>query len=142
MKSLRRVGDEIQKSDHRRHEFNLVLANAVKEIGEMVKSLSSTVSVMAGQPAHAPKSLGIRTRPGQVLQKSFANQPAQGESLTKSQVLDALDGLMQESLSKGMSGSIANGEDIALAVAKYEQTNLISRPMLDAVKGYLNRGGA
>lgn len=142
VKSLRRVGDEIQKSDHRRHEFNLILAKAVKDIGEMVKSLSETVGVMAGQPARAPKSMGVQTRPGQVLQKSFAGQPVPAETLTKSQVLDALDGMMEESMSKGMSGAIENGEDIALAVAKYEQTNMISRPMLDAVKGYMNRRNA
>lgn len=142
VKSLRRVGDEIQKSDHRRHEFNLILAKAVKDIGEMVKSLSETVGVMAGQPARAPKSMGVQTRAGQVLQKSFAGQPPAGEALTKSQVLDALDGLMEESISKGMSGAISNGEDIALAVSKYEQTNMISRPMLDAVKGFIGRRSA
>jgi hypothetical protein len=142
VKSLRRVGDEIQKSDHRRHEFNLILAKAVKDIGEMVKSLSDAVGVMAGQPARAPKALGVTTKPGQVLQKSFAGQPSAGENLTKSQVLDALDGMMEESMTKGMSGATDFGEDISLAVAKYEQTNMISRPMLEAVKGYITRRNA
>lgn len=142
VKSLRRVGDEIQKSDHRRHEFNLILAKAVKDIGEMVKSLSESVNVMAGQPAHAPKSAGVTTRSAQVLQKSFGGQLPDGEKLTKSQVLDALDGLMEDSVNKGMSGATDFGEDIAMAVAKYEQTNMISRPMLDAVKGHITKRNA
>lgn len=139
IKSLRRVGDEIQKSDHRRHEFNLILAKAITDIGGMVKSLNEAVSTMAGQPAHAPKSLGITTKPGQVLQKSFAGQPTAGETLTKSQVLDALDGLMEESMAKGMSGATEFGEDIAMAVAKYEQTHMISKPMLAAVKDHIGK---
>ncbi len=117
--TLRRVGDEIQKSDHRRHEFNLILAKAVKDIGEMVKSLSETVGVMAGQPVRAPKSAGITTKP--------------------SQVLDALDSLMEKSMAAGMSGATDFGEDIAMAVAKYEQTNMISRPMLEAVKSQISQ---
>lgn len=139
VKSLRRVGDEIQKSDHRRHEFNLILAKAVKDIGEMVKSLSETVGVMAGQPVRAPKSAGITTKPSQVLQKSFAGQPPVGDTLTKSQVLDALDSLMEKSMAAGMSGATDFGEDIAMAVAKYEQTNMISRPMLEAVKSQISQ---
>lgn len=138
VKSLRRVGDEIQKSDHRRHEFNMILAKAVKDIGDLVKALNDTVGTMAGQPARAPKSLGV-VKPAQVLQKSFMGQPVAGENLNKSQVLDALDGLMEESMAKGMSGATDFGEDISLACAKYEQTNMISRPMLDAVKGYLQK---
>jgi hypothetical protein len=142
VKSLRRVGDEIQKSDHRRHEFNLILAKAVQDIGLMVKGLNETVGVISGQPARAPKSLGVTTHGGQVLQKSFAGQPTQGETLSKSQVLDALDSMMEESMAKGMSGATDSGEDISLAVSKYEQTNMISRPMLAAVKAHMSKKSA
>lgn len=142
VKSLRRVGEEIQASDHRRHEFNLILAKAVKDIGDMVKSLNDAVVVMSGQPARPPKSAGITTKPAQVLQKSFGGQPPSSENLSKSQVLDALDGMMEESISKGMSGATEFGEDIAMAVSKYEQTNMISRPMLEAVKGHIAKRNA
>lgn len=136
VKSLRNVGEEIQKSDNRRHEFNLVMAKAVRDIGLMVKSMSEQMGTIGSQPARAPKSMGVK--PGQVLQKSFAGQPA-GDELNKSQVLDALDGLMEESMAKGGGGVLESGEDIALAVSKYEQTHMISKGMLAAAKDYLNR---
>lgn len=134
VKSLKAVGDEIQKSEQRRHEGFLVLAKAVCDIGRCVEQLHKSVEVIGGQPAHAPKSRGIRTQPSQVLNKGFAgDQPAE-EQLSKSQVLDGLDALHEESLSKGMGGSTPEGEDILKAIAKYEQTNLISPTMAKRVQ--------
>lgn len=141
VKSLRHVGEEIEKSDHRRHEFNLILAKAVTDIGEMVKSLSETVTVMAGQPARAPKSL-IATTPAQVLHKSFGGAAPAEDAISKSQILDGLDALMADSMSKGRSGLAENGEDITVATSKYEQTNMISKSMLEAVKGTLRSHAA
>jgi len=137
VKSLRNVGEEIQKSDNRRHEFNLVMAKAIRDIGLMVKSMSEDMGVIGAKPARAPKSMGL-SRGTQVLQKSFAGNE-EGEAMNKSQVLDGLDGLMEESMAKGMSGATEHGEDIALATSKYEQTHMISKPMLAAVKGFYQR---
>lgn len=135
VKSLRSVGEEIQKSDNRRHEFNLVMAKAIRDIGLMVKSMSEQMTIVGDQPARAPKSLGLGGRSPRVLQKSFAGSEG-GESMSKAMVLDGLDGLMEESMSKGLNGAIGNGEDIALATSKYEQTHMISKPMLLAVKSF------
>lgn len=137
VKSLRNVGEEIQKSDNRRHEFQLVTAKAICDIGTMVKSLYEQVGTIGGQAARPPKSLGVRA--SQVLQKSFAGQPPASDELNKSQVLDALDGLMEESMAKGGSGNLESGEDIALATAKYEQTHMISKSMLAAAKDFINK---
>ena len=137
IKSLRNVGEEIQKSDNRRHEFSLVTAKALCDIGQMVKSLYEQVNAIGNQPARAPKSLGVKA--GQVLQKSFAGRAPDSDELNKSQVLDALDGLMEESMAKGGSGNLETGEDIALAVSKYEQTHMISKSMLGAAKEFIQR---
>ena len=136
VKSLQSVGEEIQKSDNRRHEFNLVMAKAISDIGEMTKSLYERLDVIGGQPVRAPKSMGVTS--GQILQKSFANQ-APAEEFSKSQILDGLDGLMQESMSKSRSGKIESGEDISVATSKYEQSHMISKPMLQAVKKFYTR---
>jgi len=135
VKSLHVVGEKIRESDNRHHEFGLVLARAVHDIGSMVKSLAEQVEAMGSVPARGPKSLGVRTQPGQVMQKSFAGSPPAGdaEQLRKSDVLEALDGMMQESVQKGNPGATPFGEDLTLATAKYEQTHQISRPMLNAV---------
>ena len=137
VKSLRNVGEEIQKSDNRRHEFNLVMARAIRDIGTMVKSLAEEMGTIGAQPARAPKSLGVKA--GQVLQKSFAGRATESDELSKSQVLDALDGLMEDSMSKGGSGTLENGEDIALAVSKYEQTHMITKSMLGAAKSFIQK---
>ena len=137
VKSLRNVGEEIQKSDNRRHEFNLVMAKAIRDIGVMVKSLSEEIGTIGGQAARAPKSMGVKA--GQVLQKGFVGQSPARDDLSKSQVLDALDGMMEESMSKGGSGTLETGEDIALAVSKYEQTHMISKSMLGAAKSFIEK---
>lgn len=136
VKSLKVVGEEIRKSDNRNHDFNLVMAKAVTDIGMLVKSLAESVEALAGQPARAPKSAGVRTKPEQVMQKSFATQQPAEEGLAKSEILDGLNGLMEDSMAKGRCGTTEFGEDITLAVAKYEQTHQISRPMLNAVVDY------
>jgi len=137
VKSLRSVGEEIQKSDNRRHEFSLVTAKALCDIGQMVKSMYEQINTIGGQAARPPKSLGVKT--DQVLQKSFGGRVPEGDDLSKSQVLDALDGLMEESMAKGGSGTLENGEDIALAVSKYEQTHMISKSMLGAAKTFIQK---
>jgi len=131
VKSLHAVGEEIAKSDNRRMEFDLVMAKAVHDIGTMVKSMSEAMDGFLGQPARAPKSKGIQGAGH--LEKSFAGQAPEGDRLTKSMVLDALDGLMEKSMANGGEGRLSNGEDIAVAVSKYEQTSMISKPMLAAV---------
>jgi len=133
VKSLHAVGEEIAKSDNRRMEFDLVMAKAVHDIGTMVKSMSEAMEGFLEQPARAPKSRGVDGNAG-YMEKSFGGQAPTGDTLTKSMVLDALDGLMEKSMGAGQDGKIGNGEDIALAVAKYEQTNMISKPMLSAVQ--------
>lgn len=136
VKSLHAVGEEITKSDNRRMEFDLVMAKAVHDIGTMVKSISESMDGFLEQPARAPKSRGVQGAAH--LEKSFAGQAPAGESLSKAMVLDAMDGLMEKSMTAGHGGKLGegSGEDIALAVAKYEQTSLISKPMLAAVKGW------
>lgn len=136
VKSLQTVGEKIRESDNRHHEFGLVMARAVHDIGTMVKSLAEQIETLGAAPARPPKSMGVRTQPQQVMQKSFAGNPGGEESLSKSDVLEALDGLMQESMSKGQGGAAPFGEDITLAVSKYEQTHQISRPMLTAVQDW------
>lgn len=134
VKSLRAVGDEIRKSDTRNHDFNIVMARAVNDIGVLVKSLAESVEQLVQQPARAPKTMGVRTRGEQVMQKSFASQPSSDEQMGRGEILAGFEGIMQKSMQTSSPGTIVGGEDITLAVAKYEQTHQISRPMLDAIQ--------
>lgn len=131
VKSLSAVGESIEKSDHRRHEFQLTQARAVLDIGRLVKSMSETLSAMVQQPVAGPKSAGVGA---QALSKSFGGEPPAEERLSKSDVLNALDGLMEESLTKSDVGRLANGEDISVATAKFESSQQISPYALKQVQ--------
>ena len=108
-KSLVAIGEEIQKSDNRRH---------------LVKSMAEQMDMVLDQPARGPKSLGAAP-----MQKSFGGTPPEGEQLNKSQVLDTL-----EEISK--SNDSVNGENVSIALSKYESSNMISRNMLAAVNEF------
>lgn len=139
VKSLDAVGEEISKADNRRHQFNMILAKAVSDIGTMVKSMSERMGMIEAQPVRGPKARGVQgASPAQVLHKSFANVgngpgPDGGdggsEVLSKSETLDGLDMLMEESMSKGRKGHTSSGGNILTAIAKYEQLSLISPAM-------------
>jgi hypothetical protein len=135
-KSLSSLGEVVQKSDSRQHEFNLVLAKAVSDVGNLVKAVAETVGAIAGQPARAPKSAGVQG--GKVLSKSFAgNTPAEGQ-LSKSEILETLDAMMEKSMKEGTHGHTANGQDILMGISKYEQTNAMSPGLLAEVQAFRN----
>jgi hypothetical protein len=132
-KSLTQLAGFQEQADTRQHEFNLILAKAVSDTGTLVKAMSEKLGVIAGQPAHEPKS---RMAPGQVLSKSFGGSPPDSEQLTKSMVLDTLDAMHVESMEKGMDGRTAAGESILTAIAKYENSNMLTKSMLAQVQSY------
>jgi len=131
-KSLDLVGEVIEKSDKRQHEFNLVLAKTVVDTGNLVKSIAEKLNIIASQPARAPKSLGA-----QPMEKSFAGTPPSDMQLNQTQILDGMDMLMEKSMSTGQNGLTEDGEDILKSISKYEQTHQITRSMLERVKGVI-----
>lgn len=132
LKSQDRLANAIEAGNDSQREFNGLLAKAVSDVGRLVKGMSERLGVIEAHPARAPKSKGIQ----QPLQKSFGGAPA-GEQLSKSVILDALDRMHTESLSKGMSGKALTGEDLAHATIKYETTNQISPSLFAEVQKHL-----
>lgn len=143
-KSLGTLADYQERSEQRQHEFNLALARTVSDTGKLVKAMSERLGVIARQPAREPKA--IRTQKDQVLQKSFqdGNQTdtagAPGPQVNRRSILKGLEQLMVKSMKGGDDGLAECGEDISVAVATFEQTNQISKPMLDEVKQHLAAG--
>jgi len=129
VKAMRTLSDHVEQGDNRQHEFNLILARAVSETGKMVKSMSEALDVMSGQPARPPKSKGVQT-----MEKSFAGAPPAGDQLSKSQILDELEVMNLESISKGMGGATEDGFDLTAASSKYEQFGQISPVLLRQVQ--------
>lgn len=127
--SLSAVRDALEKSDSRQHDFNLVLAKAVYQSGELIKSMAERIGVLESQPAYAPKSRGVgQPARGQTLEKGFAGAGPGGEQLSKGEILDTLSDMMAKS---DPNGSFAN--QVLHESAKYEQTNQLSKAMLDKV---------
>lgn len=133
-KSLVVLSDHVESSDKRQHEYNLVLAKAVANIGTLVKSMSEQLEAFGGQPVRTPKSRGASA---QTLNKSFANQPGEGEQLSKSQICDGFEGMMEKSMQEGRKGKAQGGWDIPTAMSKYEQFNQIHPQVLSEVQGHL-----
>lgn len=133
-KSLGALGEHVEKSDARQHEFNLVLAKAVADVGNLVKAVAETVGAIAGQPARAPKSMGVAG--GKVLSKSFAGSQPSEDQLSKSEILDTLDTMMEKSMAAGRGGRSAAGEDLLMAISKYEQTSALSPSLLAEVRAH------
>ncbi|UCG53366.1 MAG: hypothetical protein JSW58_07385 [Candidatus Latescibacterota bacterium] len=136
-KSMRILADHVEQSDNRQHEFNLVLARAVAETGKMVKSMCNRLGVIEEQPARAPKSRGVRP-----MEKSFANSAPASEQLSKSQILDEMETMISESVSKGLAGASDEGVDLVTAASKYEQFNQIQPSLLKAVQERIKTKGA
>lgn len=143
-KSLSTLADYQERSEQRQHEFNLALARTVSDTGKLVKAMSERLGVIERQPARAPKA--VRTKPEQVLQKSFQDGSpsdsgkAPGPQMNRQSILKGLESLMVKSMGEGRDGLSECNEDISVAVATFEQTNQISKPMLEEVKQHLAVG--
>lgn len=142
-KSLSTLADYQERAEGRQHEFNLALARTVSDTGKLVKAMSERLGVIERQPARAPKA--IRTQHDQVMQKSFqdgsqSDSGASGPQLNRGTILKGLEGMMSKSMAEGRDGLSNCNEDISVAVATFEQTNQISKPMLDEVRQHLAAG--
>lgn len=129
-KSLGVLSTHIERSDGRQHEFNLVLAKALADVGNLVTAMAEQMDAFGNQTVRAPKSKGLSG--SAALQKSMAGNESQGDVLSKAQVLDAMEGVLVDNMQKGGTG-ILNGEDISTAITKYESFNQISPVMHQAV---------
>ena len=123
-KSLALVADRIEKSDNAQHEFNLMLARTVAQVGKLAKSIDSRLSNYESQPVGKPRSTA------KPLNKSFAGQDesAQQQQLSKGEILNTLTGMLE----KGINTSEL-GFDVAIEVAKLEQTGQLSPKAYQAV---------
>lgn len=134
VKALDIIGERIEATDRRQHDFNLILAKAVHQVGTLVKGMSERLGIIEAQPARAPKSMGVRVPAAQAaLEKSFPGADGTpprtpGESLSKGEILDVMTEMMEHH-----NGTAPCGEDILQATAKYEQTGQMSKAMANDV---------
>lgn len=135
-KSLQSLGEHVEKSDSRQHEFNLLLARAVSDIGALTKSMAEAFETFGAQPARAPKSKGVNTSAAQPLEKSFGGQEA-GAEFSKAEMLDAMQDLLEKSVNEGKGGVVEGVGDMGVAISKFEQFRVMSPDCHKAVEAHL-----
>jgi len=128
---LEQVGSYLDARFDEQGDFNKSLADAVVNIGHGVAGNIEQVQQVAEAPAGPPKSQlqvlqGGQGQPG-VLQKSF-DGPG-GESLTKSQIQDALVDM------------VTKGQVNALEVSKFDMTNDLRPDLHEAVLKHIQAAG-
>jgi hypothetical protein len=132
--ALEQLGDVIEKSDRRDHEFQVLLAKSVVQIGQQVDQLTKALDSWGEQSSSRGRA--VTTPKEAALAKSFANQPPEGDRLSKSEILDTLEAMHMDSIQKGNGGMARCGEDLQQAIAKYEQTMRMSRPLIEELKTF------
>lgn len=130
-KSLDGLSEHVEKGDNRQHQFNLILAKAVSETGRLVKSVADRIGVVEAQPARAPKA---KRTPADPAQKGFGGQPPEGEELTKTNVLDALEEMIVKSVNAGNGGHMGGGIDLSVEAAKFEASGMLNPSVVREVK--------
>lgn len=111
-------------SDSRQHEFNILLAKSVAQVGKLMKSLNDRMEGIESQPISKPRSTATAVK------KSFVGVQEQGERLSKSEVMDQLMGL-------AMSEKCPPDLDMNHVIAKFESTNVLDKrvtPLLNLTK--------
>ncbi len=124
------LADSLEKSETAQNEKFLVLCKGLSDVGKIalyqgkvIKSLQGKIDTLGGQPARAPKA---RLGPGDALNKSFAGSGDGGEDISKADIQNTLDAMHEASLQKGNKGFSACGEDINMAITKFENGSQIS----------------
>lgn len=127
--ALTALGSVIEKSETRQHNFNIILAKAVHQSGELLKAVSHRMGIIERQPAHAPRSQGVnQPANGNVIEKGFGGDTPPEEQMSKSEILDTMEQMMQKSHPDSQEAN-----QILLATAKYEQTNNLTKSMFGKV---------
>lgn len=126
VKALAAVADSVEAVKKSQQEFNLMLAKAHVDTGNVVKSMAERFESFADEPVRAPKSAGVAHGNVRPLNKSFGAPSANGEELEKADVLRTLTQMNEESWRLGKGGRTADNEDLSKAVAKFESTRELS----------------
>lgn len=118
-----RLAKSIVAASDEQNTFNADLAKSVAQLAEVLSIQAQRIEQIESTPARGPKS-------AQAVEKSFGaggDVAPQGETLSKSQVSDALTEMVQK------------GELPAVEVVKFESTGMLSSDLDAKVRAHYNR---
>lgn len=127
---LNNLGEYLETKFGKQSEFNKSLAEVVSGLGHGLSANIQATTEMAQSPAGPPKST-LRAIDGgaKPIEKSFGGGQPGGESITKSQVLNA------------MTDMVEKGQLNPTEVIKYENTNQIRPDLLQQITQTLTAAG-
>lgn len=147
--ALQGVTDQLQKSRENQGQFNSALAKSmvgmgrlVVEQGSLIKSQQQVIGELGRRLGHVeqqpmPRKSAPSTTTAQTLKKSFEGG-GQGDSLSRQDILKGLNSLFLKSQANGYRSK--SGEDLALAITKYEGPTMeISKSLLREVAEELGK---
>jgi hypothetical protein len=129
-KSLGMLGDEVEGMKRSQHEHNLLMAQAICDIGNVVKSLARQEERVSATPARGPKAMGTAAP----LEKSFRGE---GEQMDLRAVKGALLEMVDKSYQSGRDGKSEGGHDLTKAVTMFESSRELTGPVASEVKAFL-----
>lgn len=131
VEAVTELADTMEKSQAKTDQFQLVLAKAIVSVGRELENLSKSIDGWGNQPlSQRPRSAQThRQAKAQVMEKSFAGGTPEGQKLSRTDVMNVLESMNRESFAKGNNGLSASGEDLTVAISKYEQTNRMSKAL-------------
>ncbi len=141
------LGERLEKSEAQTHSYRIALGASLIEMGKMFKSMSAQIASLGGAPAGEVLSKGaigaadapVPTAAG-AQPRALGNGSPQEDVLSKSQILEAMQGIMEGSKARGWKAEC--GEDITQATAKFETTGMMSKALQDEVADFVRKSRA
>lgn len=134
-KGLATLAEHIQKSEAADQRFRVALAQTVTELASMVQAQGEQINKALGLPAEPVKSRGVVGAPAHdvAMEKSTVGP---NDALTKSQVLDILEAMSRDESYGTGEGLSKSGENLSVAIAKYEMETAISPTLAAEVRDF------
>ena len=133
-KSLGEVGEELQKSSRHQGEVNLVLAKGLLDTGrlvlraaQLIKAVDAKFDGFLAQPSGLPKGKVGGVSP---LGKAFGGAAPAEDQISKGQILDLMEEMLEVDMKKSGQGRSPGGEDLVKAIASVEQGAGVSQALM------------
>ena len=136
VKSLEILGTQAGERDQRQHQYNLLTARVLTNIGGLVKSMHEAVVSLGGEVVQAPRSKGANAPA--TLEKSFGGEPPAGDQLSRSDMAEGLQSLYRDRMEKSSTSKLDNGIDLLVEVSKFESSGMMHPLVEDLVKSHIN----
>lgn len=126
------IAESLEKSESNDQTYRIAVGTTLQAMGEMIKSMSDRIDTMGGAPAAMVKSQ-VNRLPAEPLQRPIGDTPPQGQTFSKSQVMDAIAELGVAST----DWKSPTGEDYSIAASSFEFDGKLSKSLAEEVAKHI-----